>query len=87
MKKSCTRSPNVDWLKVVSISGSLFVAHQPHKLGSRHECDLTQRIEMHNSEDDHSYTKATLVGDVQCYVIQKVLGVLWNPVGDCLVFE
>ena len=53
----------------------------------RHECDLTQRVDLQNSEDDQSYTKATLVGDVQCDEIQKVLGVLWNPVGDCLVFD
>ena len=42
---------------------------------------------MQNSEDDQSYTKATLVRDVQCDEMQKVLGVLWNPVGDCLVFD
>ena len=50
----------------------------------RHERDLTKRVDLQNSEDDQSYTKATLVGDVQCDEMQKVLGVLWNPVGDFL---
>ena len=46
----------------------------------RHECDLTQRVDLQNSEGDQSYTKAELVGDVQCECRR-----LWGYYGILLV--